>query len=158
MYLAKTITISDHGIGMTREELIENLGTIAHSGSRQFVKALSESQQKESSLIGQFGVGFYSAFMVSDEVKVYTHSWRNEAEHLVWSSDGQSGYTIEEAPGQLRGCKIVAKLREDCEEFAGESRIEGILKTYSNFVPSPILLNGKRINTVEALWPSPRRT
>jgi len=153
---AKTITISDHGIGMTREELVQNLGTIAHSGSRQFVQALSESQQKESSLIGQFGVGFYSAFMVSDEVKVYTHSWRNEAEHLVWSSDGQTGYSIEEAPGQLRGCKIVAKLREDCEEFAGESRIEGILKTYSNFVPFPILLNGKRINTVEALWLKPK--
>jgi molecular chaperone HtpG len=153
---AGTITISDFGIGMTREELVENLGTIAHSGSRKFFQALEESQQKESSLIGQFGVGFYSAFMVADEVKVYTHSWRNEGEHLVWTSDGQSGYTIEEAPGQRRGCKIVAKLRDNCKEFAGASRIEEILKKYSNFVPFPIHLNGQRINTVEALWLKPK--
>jgi molecular chaperone HtpG len=153
---AGTITISDFGIGMTREELIENLGTIAHSGSRKFFQALEESQQKESALIGQFGVGFYSVFMVAEEVKVYTHSWREEGGHLVWTSDGQSGYTIEEAPGQRRGCKIVARLREDCKEFAGAGRVEGILKKYSNFVPFPIHLNGKRINTVEALWMKPK--
>jgi molecular chaperone HtpG len=153
---AGTITISDFGIGMTREELIENLGTIAHSGSRKFFRALEESQQKESALIGQFGVGFYSVFMVAEEVKVYTHSWRADGEHLVWTSDGQSGYTIEEAPGQRRGCKIVAKLREDCKEFAGASRIKDILKKYSNFIPFPVHLNGEHINTVEALWLKPK--
>ena len=149
---ANTITISDTGIGMTRDELVENIGTIAHSGSKKFLQAMSESEKKESTLIGQFGVGFYSAFMVADEVKVYTHSWRNDGEHLVWTSDGKTGYTIEEAEGQQRGCKIVVKLHEECKEFAGKDAIEQLLKKYSNFVPFPIQLNGERVNTVEALW------
>ncbi len=148
----KTITIADFGIGMTREELVENLGTIAHSGSKAFLKALNESGQKESNLIGQFGVGFYSAFMVSDEVKVYTHSWKEDGEHLCWTSDGKTGYEIEEAPGQRRGCKIVIKLKDECEEFAKEYRIKSILEQYSSFVPFPVLLNGERVNTIEALW------
>ena len=148
----KTITITDYGIGLTREELHENLGTIAHSGSKQFVKALEESKQKESALIGQFGVGFYSAFMVADEVKVYTHSYRPDAEHLVWTSDGKTGYEIEETEGQRRGCKIVLKLREDCEDFAKPERVKSILENYSSFVSFPIMLNGERVNTVEALW------
>ncbi len=149
---AKTITFTDYGIGMTREELVENLGTIAHSGSKEFLRALSENQQKESALIGQFGVGFYSAFMVANEVKVYTHSWRPDGEHLVWTSDGKTGYTIEEASGQRRGCKIVVSLNPEFEEFASASRVQEILKTYSNFVPFPIHLNGERINTIDALW------
>ncbi|MCB1227217.1 MAG: molecular chaperone HtpG [Verrucomicrobiales bacterium] len=150
---AGTITIADHGIGMTRDELVENLGTIAHSGSKGFAAALKEAgKAKEAQLIGQFGVGFYSAFMVADEVKVYTHSWRPDAEHLCWTSDGATGYTIEEAPGQRRGVRIVLKLKEDAKEFAQKHRIEGILKRYSNFVGFPILLNGERLNTVEAIW------
>ena len=149
---AKTITIADYGIGMTREELTENIGTIAHSGSKQFLKAMDEAAQKESGLIGQFGVGFYSAFMVAKEVKVYTHSWKTDGEHLVWTSDGKTGYAIEEAEGQRRGCKIVVSLRDDCEEFSSASTIEGILKKYSNFVPFPIYLNGKQVNTIDALW------
>lgn len=151
-----TLTIADTGIGMTREELIENLGTIAHSGSKKFMQALSEAGQKESALIGQFGVGFYSAFMVADDVKVYTHSWRPDGEHLVWSSDGQTGYAIDEAPGQKRGCKVVVTLREEQKEFADQHRIKGILESYSSFVPFPILLNGERVNTVEALWRKPK--
>ena len=149
---AKTVTISDYGVGMTRDELVENLGTIAHSGSKQFLSSLAESDQKNSSLIGQFGVGFYSAFMVADEVSVYTHSWQDSGEHLCWTSDGRTGYTIEEAPGQRRGCKIVIKLKEEHHEFANAHRIKGLLETYSSFVPFPILLNGERVNTVEALW------
>ncbi len=148
----KTITIADFGIGMTREELIENLGTIAHSGSKAFLKAMNESGQKESNLIGQFGVGFYSAFMVSDEVKVYTHSWKEDGEHLCWTSDGKTGYEIEEAPGQRRGCKIVIKLKDECDEFAKEYRIKSILEQYSSFVPFPVKLNGERVNTIEAIW------
>jgi TNF receptor-associated protein 1 len=148
----KTITIADSGIGMTREELIENLGTIAHSGSKAFLKALNESGQKESNLIGQFGVGFYSAFMVSDAVTVYTHSWKEDGEHLCWKSDGKTGYEIEEAPGQRRGCQIVIKLKDECDEFAKESRIRGILEQYSSFVPFPVNLNGERVNKIEALW------
>lgn len=151
---ANTITISDYGIGMTREELTENIGTIASSGSKKFLQAMSESEQKESNLIGQFGVGFYSAFMVADEVKVYTHSWKTDGEHLCWTSDGKTGYTIEESEGQRRGCKIVVKLRNDdeCKNFAKKETIEQLLKKYSNFVPFPINLNGERVNTVEALW------
>jgi TNF receptor-associated protein 1 len=149
---AHTLTIADSGIGMTREELTENLGTIAHSGSKKFMQALSEAGQKESALIGQFGVGFYSAFMVSDDVKVFTHSWKTEADHLAWSSDGQTGYDIEDAPGQKRGCRVVVKLREEHKEFAQKHRIKHILESYSNFVPFPIFLDGERVNTVEALW------
>jgi len=149
---ANTITIADTGLGMTRDELVENIGTIAHSGSKKFLEALHETAQKESSLIGQFGVGFYSAFMVAKEVKVYTHSWQKDGGHLVWTSDGKTGFTIEEVSGQQRGCKIVLELRDDCEEFAKKERIDEILKKYSNFVPFPIMLNGEQVNTVDALW------
>lgn len=149
---AHTITIADYGIGMTREELVENLGTIAHSGSKAFVKAMKEGGKEGGNVIGQFGVGFYSAFMVASEVKVYTHSWRNEGEHLVWISDGTTGYRIEEAPGQRRGSKVVLQLKDDSHEFAKASRIKEILAKYSNFVGFPIHLNGERVNTVEALW------
>ncbi len=149
---ANTITIADYGVGMTREELAENLGTIAHSGSKAFLKAMSDSNQKEANLIGQFGVGFYSAFMVSDDVKVYTHSWNEDSEHLCWSSDGKTGYEIEESEGERRGAKIVIKLKEGCEEFAKASRVEEILKQYSSFVPFPVNLNGERVNKIEALW------
>ncbi len=149
---AGTITIADHGIGMTREELVENLGTIAHSGSKAFVEAMKQSGREKGNVIGQFGVGFYSAFMVASEVSVYTHSWRNDAEHLVWTSDGTTGYTIEEAPGQRRGCKLVLKLKEDAKEFATPARVRQILQKYSNFVGFAVNLNGERINKVEALW------
>ena len=149
---AGTLTISDHGIGMMREELVENLGTIAHSGSKAFVEAMKQSGKEGGNVIGQFGVGFYSAFMVASEVQVYTHSWRNEGEHLVWTSDGTTGYAIEEAPGQRRGCKLVLKLKEDAKEFATPARIKQILTKYSNFVGFPVHLNGERINNVEALW------
>lgn len=150
---AKTVTISDHGLGMTRDELHENLGTIAHSGSKAFVKALEESKQKESALIGQFGVGFYSAFMVADEVTVETRSWKPDGESLIWKSDGKTGYEIEEAEGDVdRGSKITLKLREEAEEFAADSRVKQILETYSNFVSFPILIGEDRVNTIEAIW------
>jgi TNF receptor-associated protein 1 len=149
---AKTLTIQDFGIGMTRAELIENLGTIAHSGSKAFLKALGESGQKNANLIGQFGVGFYSAFMVAKSVKVYTHSWKTDEPGHVWSSDGSGSYEIEEAEGQRRGAKIVIELKDECAEFSQEWRIREILERYSAFVSFPINLNGKRINTVQALW------
>jgi molecular chaperone HtpG len=148
-----TITLADHGIGMTRAELVENLGTIAHSGSKAFAAALKNAGKGgDASLIGQFGVGFYSAFMVAEEVKVYTHSWRGDAEHLVWSSTGVGTYTIEQEPDQQRGCRIVIQLKEDAKEFAQAHRIRAILGKYSNFVGFPIHLDGERVNTVEAIW------
>jgi TNF receptor-associated protein 1 len=150
---AGTLTIADHGIGMTRTELVENLGTIAHSGSKAFAAALKNAgKSNEASLIGQFGVGFYSAFMVAEEVSVYTHSWRNEGEHLVWSSTGAGTYSIEESPDQVRGSRIVIKLKEDALEFCRPDRVKSVLGKYSNFVGFPIQLNGERVNTVEAIW------
>jgi len=148
---AKTFTIQDFGVGMTRAELVENLGTIAHSGSKAFLKALGEGGQKNSGLIGQFGVGFYSAFMVAKSVKVYSHSWRKDEAGQLWTSDG-SGYVIEESEGQRRGSKIVVELKDECSEFSQEWRIKEVLERYSSFVSVPVNLNGKRINTVQALW------
>jgi TNF receptor-associated protein 1 len=149
---AKTITIQDFGIGMTRAELVENLGTIAHSGSKAFLQALGEGAAKNSNLIGQFGVGFYSAFMVAKSVKVYTHSWRASEPGHVWTSDGSGTYEIEESEGQRRGTKIVIELKDDCAEFSQEWKVKEILERYSAFVSFPINLNGTRINTVQALW------
>ena len=148
-----TLTIADHGIGLTRAELVENLGTIAHSGSKAFAAALKNAGKGgDASLIGQFGVGFYSAFMVAEEVQVYTHSWREDGEHLVWSSTGAGTYVIDESPDQKRGACIVIKLKEDAKEFAQPHRVKSILGKYSNFVSFPIQLNGERVNTVEAIW------
>lgn len=149
---AKTITIADHGIGMTREELAQHLGTIAHSGTKAFLQAVQEGAPRPANLIGQFGVGFYSAFMVAKRVRVYSRSWREDGEHLVWTSEGLGGYTIEEAPGQERGCRIVVELQDEHAEYARESRVKELIRTYSNFVGAPILLNGTRVNEVEALW------
>lgn len=149
---AKTITIQDYGIGMTRDELVENLGTIAHSGSKAFLNALKEGGAKNDNLIGQFGVGFYSAFMVADSVKVYSRSWKKDETGHVWSSDGSGSYEIEESADLQRGTKIVVSLKEDCDEYSKDSTIKDILERYSAFVSFPIKLNEKHINTVTALW------
>ena len=149
---AKTLTISDAGIGMTHDELVKNLGTIAHSGTKAFLKNMKESGSTPGNMIGQFGVGFYSAFMVADEVKVHTRSYRPEGDELVWISDGKTGYEIEPSPGQPRGVKIVMHLKEELGEYAEETRLKHLIERYSNFVGFPIILNGKRINEVEALW------
>ena len=149
---AKTLTIQDSGIGMTRAELIENLGTIAHSGSKAFLKSLSEAGQKNANLIGQFGVGFYSAFMVAKSVKVYARSWRSAEPGHVWTSDGSGSYTVEEAPDQRRGVRIVIELKDDCSDYSKEWKVKEILERYSAFVSFPITLDGKRINTVQAVW------
>ncbi len=149
---AKTLTIADHGIGMTHEELVKNLGTIAHSGTKAFLKSVKDSGSTPGNMIGQFGVGFYSAFMVADQVKVHTRSWRADGEELVWISDGKTGYEIEESPGQERGVKIVMHLKEELGEYSEEVRIKHLVERYSNFVGFPIFLNGTRVNEVEALW------
>ncbi|HET6407167.1 MAG TPA: molecular chaperone HtpG, partial [Chthoniobacteraceae bacterium] len=146
---AKAITFVDSGIGMTHGELIDNLGTIAHSGSKAFLEQIKESKG-DTKLIGQFGVGFYSAFMVADKVTVYTRSYLPEESGWIWTSDGQTGYEIEPATDLERGTKIVLQLRDT--EFAQTSRVESVIKRYSNFVPFPIELNGNVVNTVQALW------
>ncbi len=149
---AKTITIQDTGIGMTRDELVKNLGTIAHSGSKAFLKALGEGGAKNSNLIGQFGVGFYSAFMVAKSVKVYSRSWQTAEPGHVWSSDGSGSYEIEPAADLRRGSKIVIELKDDAGDFASDWKAKEILERYSAFVSFPINLNGKRVNTIQALW------
>jgi TNF receptor-associated protein 1 len=149
---AKTLTIEDTGVGLTREELIDNLGTIAHSGSKTFLKSLDSGAPKPNNLIGQFGVGFYSAFMVAKNVTIYTHSWRPNEPGYVWASDGTGSYTITEAPNERRGARVVIELRDDCSDFASDWKIRDVLVRHSSFVSFPIYLNGDRSNTVEALW------
>ena len=131
----KTITISDHGIGMDENELIENLGTIAHSGSKNFIKSISESSQKETNLIGQFGVGFYSAFMVSDDVEVKTKSWKENSTTLSWLSDGKTGYEISEINTENRGTSITISLREEHEEFSKNDRVKEVLRKLFKLCP-----------------------
>jgi len=148
-----TLTITDTGIGMTKDELVENLGTIAHSGSKEFIKHLSaKGDQKDLNLIGQFGVGFYSAFMVADKVTIYTRSYQQEGESFVWESDGVGSYTITEGVDRVRGTKMVLHLKEDAYDFAKEVTIQRVIKQYSSFVPYPITVNGQKVNTVDALW------
>ena len=149
---AKQLIIQDFGIGMTEEELIKNLGTIAHSGSKEFLEALQSDGEKNEALIGKFGVGFYSVFMVSDSVQVYTRTWKEDGEGLCWESDGSGGYSIEKTDGQRRGTKIVIQLKDNFEEFAKEDRIKDIVKKYSAFVQFPVSVNGEKVNTVDAIW------
>jgi molecular chaperone HtpG len=149
---AGTLTISDTGIGMDRGELVENLGTIAHSGTKAFLKQLAEKQKPDASLIGQFGVGFYSAFMVAKKVTVLSRSCREGEPGWRWISEGANGYEIEPAENLPRGTQVVLELKDDMKEFAGKDRIESIIKRYSNFVQFPIDLDAGRVNTVQAIW------
>lgn len=146
-----TLTITDTGIGMTRAELEHNLGTIAHSGSNTFMSQLAEAARKDVSLIGQFGVGFYSAFMAGNKVKVQSRSW-DKSEGHEWLSDGTGTFTISEVPGLHRGTKIIIELKEDAKDYVQKWKIEGIIKQYSAFVSFPIKLEGEVVNTVQALW------
>ena len=151
---AKTFTIQDFGIGMTRAELIENLGTIAHSGSKAFLKALAEGDQRRTPA-SSAGSAWDSTrpSWSPKSVKVYSHSLASAAEpgHL-WTSDGSGSYAVEESAGERRGSKIVVELKDDSSEFSQEWRVREILERYSAFVSFPINLNGKRVNTVQALW------
>ncbi len=149
---AGTITFIDTGIGMTHGELVENLGTIAHSGTKAFLKQLAEDKKPDAKLIGQFGVGFYSAFMAAKRVTVFSRSLAVEEQGWQWISEGTGGYEIAPAADLPRGTKIVLELKDDAKEFAQKDTIERIVKRYSSFVPFPIELNGSRVNTVQALW------
>ncbi len=148
-----TFAIQDSGVGMTEEELIANLGTVAKSGTLSFMQALKEQQQQlDGNLIGQFGVGFYSVFMVTEEVTVETRSARPDSQGYRWRSGGQGTYTIEKIDKIDRGTTISFKLKEEYKEFAEEYRVEQIIKKYSNFVDFPIYLADKQVNSIMALW------
>uniref|UniRef100_A0A8C6KFK3 TNF receptor-associated protein 1 n=1 Tax=Nothobranchius furzeri TaxID=105023 RepID=A0A8C6KFK3_NOTFU len=147
-----TFTIQDTGVGMNKEELVANLGTIARSGSKAFLDALQNQAEASSTIIGQFGVGFYSAFMVANHVDVFTRSAEPDAPGYKWSSDGSGVFEIAEASGVQQGTKIVLYLKDDCKEFSSEDRVKEVVTKYSNFVNYPIFLNGRRLNTLQALW------
>jgi len=155
---ARTLTVADNGVGMNHEELIENLGTIARSGTAAFVNQLSGDARKDVSLIGQFGVGFYSAFMVAEKVEVLSRK-AGESEGWRWVSDGKGEFTIEPLEA-TRGAKIIVHLREGEDEYLDPARLRRIVNTYSDHIGLPIVLNatGKEetINTASALWTRPR--
>jgi len=149
---AGTLTVTDTGIGMTRDELVQNLGTIAHSGTKAFLKALAEQQKPDTRLIGQFGVGFYSAFMAATRVDVVSRSQRDGSEGWRWTSDGGNGFVLEPAADAVPGTRIVLTLKDDAKDFATADTLERVIKRYSNFVAFPLELNGTRVNTVQAIW------
>ena len=149
--------ITDTGIGMTKEELVQNIGTICSSGSKAFVKKLQDSQNTSTdSIIGQFGVGFYSAFMIAKKIKVYTRSAEHGSKGYCWESDGSGSFSISDAEGVAKGTKIVLDVRETEVAFCAQAVVERIVKKYSNFVAYDIFLNNARVNTVEAMWMKPK--
>ena len=151
----RVLTIRDNGIGMTHDELIQNLGTIAHSGSLDYLKKLGEAQKDDVSLIGQFGVGFYSAFMLADQVEVLTRS-HSEESGWKWSSDGTGKFSIEAAEGLERGTQIKLHLKEDLDEFTRPIRLKHILTEYSTFVPYPIRCDDEHVNDQKPIWVEPK--
>ncbi len=150
----KRVIIRDNGLGMSRDEVIGNIGTIAHSGTAEFAKMLAENKDGETdaNMIGQFGVGFYSVFMVADKVSVETRHADPDSQGHRWTSDGEGTFSIEEIDRETRGTKITLHLKEDAEEFLEEYRVRSIIQKYSNFVDFPITIGEEQANTVKALW------
>ncbi len=149
----RTLVIADTGVGMTMDELVENIGTIAHSGSAEFIRQAMADQANSSNIIGRFGVGFYSVFMVADKVTIRTRSFNPGAKAVEWISDGLGTYTVTEIEDDLpRGTTVTLQLKEDGKEFAEKNRITSIIKKHSNFISFPILVQGEKANTVQALW------
>ena len=165
----RTLTIEDNGIGMSHDELNDNLGTIARSGTKHFLQDLTEEQKKDSNLIGQFGVGFYSAFMVADKVEVTSRAYGSD-QAWKWVSDGKEKYTIEEAERQGCGTTIVLHMNDEGKEYANRWQIENLIKQYSDHIAYPIYLSYdqntyddkynvtgtehkvEKINSAAALW------
>lgn len=138
---AGTISISDNGIGMNRDEVIENLGTIAKSGTSAFLAQLSGDQQKDSQLIGKFGVGFYSSFIVADRVQVHTRrAGAAPADAVLWESEGEADFSIEAREKSSRGTTITLFLRDDCKEFADDWRVRSVIKKYSDHISVPVMM------------------
>jgi molecular chaperone HtpG len=159
---ARTITVSDNGIGMSRQEVIDHIGTIAKSGTREFLAALTGDQRKDAALIGQFGVGFYSAFIVSDRVTLTTRrSGLTAAEGVRWESDGRGAYTLETVEEPSRGTTVVLHLRDGEDDLLSGYRLRTIIKKYSDHISLPILMppegdtgeeEEKPVNQASALW------
>ncbi len=159
----KSITVMDNGIGMSESELIENIGTIAKSGTSSFLEKLTGDKKKDSQLIGQFGVGFYSSFMVADRVEVLSKSALNSTSATLWKSDGGESYTLEKSEHLEHGTSIVIKLNKDNEEFLDESRIRFLINKYSEYINFPINIqiddeDEERVNNNEAIWLKSKRS
>ncbi len=148
------LTIRDNGIGMTHDELVANLGTIAHSGSVDFIQKMTAAAKTDVSLIGQFGVGFYSAFMVADKVQVLTRSYAEETA-WEWESEGTGSFTVRPIEGIERGTRVVLHLKDDVKDFTEAARIKSIVQRYSSFIPHPIKLDGEVVNQQKAIWVEP---
>ncbi|MEZ4322709.1 MAG: molecular chaperone HtpG [Myxococcota bacterium] len=151
---AGTVTIEDDGIGLTEEEAVENLGTIAKSGTKAFLDAV-KNEAGAPNLIGQFGLGFYSAFMVADEVTVESRSALPDQKPIRWVSEGKGSFSISEGDRETRGTKITLKLREDAKEFGEVPRLSHIVRKHSNFLAWPIQVDGQQANSAKALWAEP---
>lgn len=157
---AGTLTIRDTGIGMNRDELIQNLGTIAQSGAASFIRQMQEQPDQQTSLadvIGQFGVGFYSVFMVAERVTVMSRSYRPDDSAWQWSSDGSATYTIEPAEKSDRGTTVTIQLKEDATSFAETYQLRQIVKRHSDFIAFPIYIDGEVANQQTAIWRKPAR-
>lgn len=152
-----TFAIEDSGIGMTKEDLIEKIGTVASSGTLEFLQHVKdENRTLDGNLIGKFGVGFYSVFMVADEVAVETRHAETDSQGYRWRSGGEGTFTIEEIDKATRGTKISFKLKESAKEFSEDYTVKHIINKYSNFVDFPIFVDNEKVNTVTALWHKPK--
>lgn len=148
----KTFSIEDRGIGMTKEDLTENIGTVARSGTLEFLQKMKDGKKDAGDLIGKFGIGFYSVFMATDEVTIETRHADENSQGYRWVSSGEGSYTIEEIDKSERGTKITFTFKDSAKEYADENRIKEIIKKYSNFADFPIFLGEDKVNTVDALW------
>ena len=148
---AKTLSISDNGIGLNHDDLLETLGTIAKSGTGAFLENLKDENKGDVGLIGQFGVGFYSAFMVADSVDVTTRK-AGEDSAWVWSSDGKGQFTIEPGERASRGTTVTLHLKKDAKEFLEDARVRHIIKTYSDHISFPVMFEGAALNEASAIW------
>jgi molecular chaperone HtpG len=154
---ARTITVADNGIGMSRQEVVDHIGTIAKSGTREFFKSLSSDQARNAHLIGQFGVGFYSAFIVADRVTLVTRAAGAAADDGVrWESAGEGEYTVETVRKDTRGTDVTLHLRPEEDELLSGERLRHILRRYSDHITVPILMDGEQINQASALWARPK--
>jgi len=160
----RTLTISDNGIGMNKDDLVENLGTIAKSGTSEFMSSLTGDSSKDVSLIGQFGVGFYSSFMVAEKVEVYARK-AGETQGWLWVSDGRGSYSISESDDVCRGAKIVLHMRKEADEYLEPVRLKTVVTTYSDHVALPVVLAAipgeedseeETLNSASALWTRPK--
>ena len=150
---ARKITISDHGLGMTGEEIKKYINQIAFSGATEFVEQYKEKDAAtKDQIIGQFGLGFYSAFMVASEVEIFSQSYKEGAEAAHWTCDGSTSFTLETTEKAERGTDVVLNIAEDSDEFLEEARLRTILTKYCKFLPIPIEFEGELINDTNPIW------